>query len=128
MIRAISKDEAFTLYDLAKKDDIHLLPDVTFNGYFDDTTGELVGVSGYTWKDTKQGPRFTFRNSWVRPDSRGRGIFQALHDYRLKRVWELGAISVRADCTPDSLPLHLASGGIITKQFKRMTRVMYYPA
>lgn len=55
-----------------------------------------------------------FKSSFTRKEYRGRGMFNALHLFRIRRAISLGCEKATAICTSKSLPTHLVFGARLT--------------
>lgn len=73
--------------------------------------GVLVGFCGMRW----HGTRCTFKNAWVLPEYRGRGIYDQMMQYRLRVARARGASVVRATCTSDSVRTFVRLGAKIER-------------
>jgi GNAT superfamily N-acetyltransferase len=92
--------EGLKFYDLDK---------MTHWGYF--KKGELIGFIGLLpLSDTEA----RFKNSYIKPEYRRRGIGNKLDDYRRKEAKRMGYNKFRAVCTPASIALQLKKGAILT--------------
>lgn len=118
MIRECTFLEIEPFKKLANKEGIHISKDFSYIGYFDD---KLLGFVAYTIDKNKA----TFRNDFVFPEYRHKGIYRDLNNFRLNLMKTKGIKNVEVNCKPTSLPLHLKCGGKITRTFIHTTRVIY---
>lgn len=90
----------------------------TYIGAFCDNV--LVGMVGFRMV---QGGAIEFCSAIVLPRFRGRGIYRALCEKRLRRIDQLGKTKIVAYCTRYSLNAFLKQGFKIVRQYKNSTKV-----
>ena len=105
--------------DIARKEHILISPDFNYIACLLDDC--IAGFCAYTI----QGDKATFRNDFVLPEYRMKGIYREMNDYRMLLMKLKGVKRVEVNCKPTSLALHIRNGGKITRAFKYSTRVMY---
>ena len=96
---------------------LHFCQKTQYWGYYDNAV--LAGFTGILWYKHKA----VFKNHFVPPAYRLRGIFADLFDYSIYQVRHKKIATIEANCSPSSLPLYLKNGGVIVKQYKDWTKV-----
>lgn len=82
-----------------------------FAAYIDD---ELVGCAAIKGS----GATVNFKAEYVRPEFRGKGAWRALFDRRREESIRRGHRTIRAHCTPMSLPAYLNRGAVPGRTYK----------
>lgn len=73
--------------------------------------GVVCGFCGVRW----HGRSCTFKNDYVLPEYRGRGVHDEMMRYRMRLAYERGVSVVRATCTQDSIRTYVRLGGTIRR-------------
>jgi predicted GNAT family acetyltransferase len=117
MIRPAEKNEVNHLFSLAKKEGICFCNSTSYFAFF--FKGNVVAMTGVIWYAKKA----VFKNSFVLPEYRKKGIYKQLVNHRLKNAYDKNINIIEATCTSMSLPYWLNSGASIVKQYKKFTKV-----
>ena len=98
-------------FEAAKQEHISFIKDTDFYCARIDT--QIVGFCGVVWKSTP-----IFKNDYVLPAYRGRGVATEMLSYRLALAKERGYKRVRANTNPKSTAYYLKQGFTILVQYK----------
>ena len=109
MIREVKPEEVETLLQLAKKDGVTFSTGVIF-AYTE--SGIIKGIASICYSTTPK-----IKTQYTLPDYRGKGVGMKLLRYLIFRLKEQGYKTVKANCKPMSVNLHLALGGIAEKKY-----------
>lgn len=81
--------------------------------------GAIVGFAGVmTYKK-----KAIFKNSYVVPEYRRRGIWKLLFKYRVDVIRQKGIKKIEATCTSMSIEAYLKMGARVIKQYKKFATV-----
>jgi GNAT superfamily N-acetyltransferase len=84
---------------------------------------KIVGYCSIKQKNFKSA---IFKTAFVFPEHRRKGYLRFMVNERLKIVKSFGIIKVEANCTKQSLNVHLSLGAKITKEYKNgITKIVY---
>ena len=89
-------------------------------GYY--KSKKLLGFVGY---DLLQNNKAILRSDYVIEEARGQGIYKMLNDFRHNLLIEKGVKEMTITCTENSKPLHEKLGAVVTKEFKKYTKMKY---
>ena len=81
---------------------------------------EIVGFTAILFYQRK----VVFKNHFVLPEHRGKGIFKFMFDYSCNYTKKHEIYIVEANCSSMSLPHYLKNGAKIVKQYKDWTKVI----
>lgn len=112
MIKEITLSDLQPFMAEAKRANLTFAQDTQYYGYY---IGDLLaGFTGVRWLSDKA----IFKNAYVSPAYRRKGIYKTMFDYRAQLAKYKGLKIIEASCTPMSLPLYLAAGATVIKQYK----------
>lgn len=117
-IRAIPVERIEPYIAAAQKERLTFIPNVEYYGAF--SNDKIVGFCGIKWKEKHALSKSIF----VLPHYRKQGVGKGLISYTLNLAREKDKSAVVASCTVSSLPIFIALGGVITKQYKSGALVM----
>ena len=117
-IKPISIDRIEPYFDDARKERLTFIPNVEYFGAFSEE--KIVGFCGIKWKEKHALSKSIF----VLPHYRKQGVGKDLISYTLNLAKEKNKSAVVASCTVPSLPIFIALGAVITKQYKSGALVM----
>lgn len=119
MIREVSRAEIEPFVKQAMREHCIFNTKTTYYGYFENE--ELCGFAGIMYYRTKA----IFQSDFVRPEFRGRGIYNKLIQFRLNLLRGIGYKTVEVNCLATSLHANLKAGAKIVKEFKICTQLRY---
>jgi GNAT superfamily N-acetyltransferase len=106
--------EVFPLKKQAESDGIIFCKSTIYLIAVDEDGMSVAGFCGYY----QRGSKMVFKNVYVRPHYRRRGIAAMMLHHRLGLARNLKVQFVEANCTEASLHLYMENGAVVTKKFK----------
>ena len=117
MIKRISFSEIQPFLKETRKIGLHFCNLTEYYGFYEKE--QLLGFTGILWYSNKA----VFKNHYVLPLHRKKGIFNEMFCFSLELVKKDGIKLIEANCSESSIPQYLKFNGKITKKFVRWTKI-----
>ena len=83
-----------------------------YYGFYEN--GKIIAITGIMWYQNKA----IFKNHYVIPARRGRGLFKRMLDYSITEAKSRGIEYIEATCTRYSIKEYLIRGSVILTRYK----------